>query len=157
MFIPLLSHPRTIRRGWTCGSWRLNSAGVTSPMRVMTPAGKCLPVNTLCLTLLTSCPLLLRRPPTTRRAGRTQTCRASLRGSASSDRRETEDLFRKEGEGGLRWSARSLKHLRARNKCSFSPLARGHQNFPSDHSPLFHDGSLLNFTSSFTDGIRVKL
>lgn len=97
-----LSFPRTIRRGSTCGNWRLSLGNVTLPTRAMTAAGKCMPVNTLCHTLLTLCRLLWRRLPMTRTAGRMQTCKVSQRGSAYSDHREVEDSrsFRKDERSG---------------------------------------------------------
>lgn len=66
--------------------------GVTSLTRVTTAAGKCMPESILCHTQLTSSLLLQHRALKMRMVERTQTYKASLRGSASSDPRETEDL-----------------------------------------------------------------
>lgn len=94
-----------MKPGWTCGSWRPNWANATSPTRATTAAGKCLPRRTLCLTRLTWFLLPQRRPPTTRRAGRTPTCSASQRESASSDHRRTNGLTLAQKWAGRKWSA----------------------------------------------------
>lgn len=76
---------RTTRRGWICGNWRPSLVSATSPTRATIAAGKCTPWSTNCRTRLTTSLLRLRQPLMTMMAGRTQTWKASLRESASSD------------------------------------------------------------------------
>lgn len=93
---------RTIKHGWTCGSWRQSWASVTSPTRATTAAGRPSPRSTRCLTPPTLC-LLPRRRPLMTREGRMQMSSASRRESASSDQRWAGLVQRRGDKAGHAW------------------------------------------------------